>query len=196
MAGHDHQEENTATASLQHPSPVKSSSIYGEKYSDLLNDLPSPRSRRLNSPLVRRNSGREMVVPRRRRASIRFGVFGLLTGRYVVLAVAVEVAEREGAHMVDEETVLGAWWPTLLEALSTRPGGPPPLVRLTVVPSENRQIPFANCPPGYDFTSNILRFAKGVNINLQINTLDNGPLQNLNTQIINSPPDETLIVCA
>ncbi|KAI3753782.1 hypothetical protein L2E82_25845 [Cichorium intybus] len=63
--------ENTAMASLQHPSPVKRSSIYGEKYRDLLNDLPSPspRSRRLNSSLVRRNSGREMVVPRRRRAS-------------------------------------------------------------------------------------------------------------------------------
>jgi hypothetical protein len=35
-----------------------------------------------------------------------------------------------------------------------------------------------------------------MNINLQINLLDNQPLQNLNAQLINSSPDETLIVCA
>ncbi|KVI10508.1 hypothetical protein Ccrd_011097 [Cynara cardunculus var. scolymus] len=56
---------------LQHPSPAKRSPISGDKYRDLLTDLPSPssRPRRLNSSLVRRNSSREMVVPRRRRAS-------------------------------------------------------------------------------------------------------------------------------
>ncbi|KAI3517396.1 hypothetical protein L1887_16610 [Cichorium endivia] len=35
-----------------------------------------------------------------------------------------------------------------------------------------------------------------VNVNLQINMLDNCPLQNPNAQVINSSPDETLIVCA
>ncbi|KAK9078381.1 hypothetical protein SSX86_002438 [Deinandra increscens subsp. villosa] len=101
-------------------------------------------------------------------------------------------------HILDIGVSHGFQWPTLLEALSRRPGGPPPLVRLTVVPPthENHQIPFANCPPDYDFASNILRFAKDVNVNLQINKLDNCPLQDLNAQIINSSPDETLIVCA
>lgn len=113
-----------------------------------------------------------------------------------ILQVLSEQDQNRTLHILDIGVSHGFQWPTLLEALGTRRGGPPPLVRLTVVPSENRQIPFANCPPGYDFTSNILRFAKGVNVNLQINTLDNFPLQNLNTQIINSSPDETLIVCA
>ncbi|KAK1416918.1 hypothetical protein QVD17_26037 [Tagetes erecta] len=101
-------------------------------------------------------------------------------------------------HILDIGVSHGFQWPTLLEALSCRPGGPPPLVRLTVVPSthDNQQIPFANCPPDYDFASNILRFAKDVNVNLQINKLDNFHLQNLNTQVINSSPDETLIICA
>ncbi|GJX49864.1 nodulation-signaling pathway 1 protein-like protein [Tanacetum coccineum] len=99
-------------------------------------------------------------------------------------------------HILDIGVSHGFQWPTLLEALSRRPGGPPPLVRLTVVPPtlDNHQIPFANCPPGYDFASNIYRFAKDLNINLQINRLDNCPLQSLNSQVISSSPDETLIV--
>ncbi|KAI3716374.1 hypothetical protein L6452_23666 [Arctium lappa] len=105
---------------------------------------------------------------------------------------------RRNLHILDIGVSHGFQWPTLLEALSRRPGGPPPLVRLTVVPPtpENHQLPFTNCPPGYNFASNILRFAKDVNINLHINTLDNCPLENLNTHVINSSPDETLIVCA
>ncbi|XP_076881148.1 protein NODULATION SIGNALING PATHWAY 1-like [Bidens hawaiensis] len=100
-------------------------------------------------------------------------------------------------HILDIGVSHGFQWPTLLESLGRRPGGPPPLVRLTVVPPthENHHIPFANCPPDYDFTSNILRFAKDVNVNLQINRLDNYPLQNLNSHVINSSPDETLIIC-
>ncbi|GJX00120.1 nodulation-signaling pathway 1 protein-like protein [Tanacetum coccineum] len=101
-------------------------------------------------------------------------------------------------HILDIGVSHGFQWPTLLEALSRRPGGPPPLIRLTVVPPtlDNHQIPFANCPPGYDFASNIYHFAKDLNINLQINRLDNCPLQSLNSQVISSSPDETLIVCA
>ncbi|KAI3769247.1 hypothetical protein L6452_00348 [Arctium lappa] len=63
--------DTTNMANLQHPSPVKRSSISGENYRNLLTDFPSPssRPRRLNSSLVRRSSIREMVAPRRRRAS-------------------------------------------------------------------------------------------------------------------------------
>ncbi|XP_071717415.1 protein NODULATION SIGNALING PATHWAY 1-like [Rutidosis leptorrhynchoides] len=101
-------------------------------------------------------------------------------------------------HILDIGISHGFQWPTLLEALSRKPGGPPPLVRLTVVQPtpDNHQIPFVNCPPCYDFASNILRYANDVNINLQINKLDNCPLQNLNAQTIDSSRDETLIVCA
>ncbi|KAD0371269.1 hypothetical protein E3N88_05624 [Mikania micrantha] len=101
-------------------------------------------------------------------------------------------------HILDIGVSHGFQWPTLLEALSRRPGGSPPLVRLTVVPPtlDKDQIPFANCPLDYCFASHILRFAKDVNVNLQINKLDNCPLQNLNPQVINSSPDEILIICA
>ncbi|GJR07033.1 nodulation-signaling pathway 1 protein-like protein [Tanacetum coccineum] len=101
-------------------------------------------------------------------------------------------------HILDIGVSHGIQWPTLLEALSRRPGGPPPLVQITIVPPllENNQIPFAASPPGYNFVSNILRFANDIKINLHINRLDNCPLQNLNSHFIKSSPDETLIVCA
>ena len=35
-----------------------------------------------------------------------------------------------------------------------------------------------------------------MNINLQLNRLENHPLQNLNAQIIDNSPGETLLVCA
>ncbi|KAJ0007451.1 hypothetical protein Pint_29133 [Pistacia integerrima] len=94
----------------------------------------------------------------------------------------------------------GVQWPTLLEPLTRRPGGPPPLVRLTIVaPSvendQNTEIPFSVGPQGDNYTLQLLTFAKSMNINLQINRLDNHPLQNLNAQVIDLSPEETLIVC-
>ncbi|KAL8230258.1 hypothetical protein R6Q57_000036 [Mikania cordata] len=101
-------------------------------------------------------------------------------------------------HILDIGVSHGVQWPTLLEALSRRSSGPPPMVRLTVVAPtlETPQIPFATSPPGYNFISNILRLANEYKINLHINRLDNCPLQNLNSQIIKSTPEEILIVCA
>ncbi|GKA96344.1 hypothetical protein Tco_0818439 [Tanacetum coccineum] len=56
---------------LQHTSQVKRLSISAERSRNIDNDMgsPSPRPRRLNSTMVRRNSGREIMAPRRRRAS-------------------------------------------------------------------------------------------------------------------------------
>ncbi|XP_076926241.1 protein NODULATION SIGNALING PATHWAY 1-like [Bidens hawaiensis] len=101
-------------------------------------------------------------------------------------------------HILDIGVSHGFQWPTLLEALSRRLGGPPPLVRLTVVTPtpENTQIPFANSPPGYNSISNILRSANQYKINLHINTLDNCPLQSLNSHVIKSSAEEILIICA
>ncbi|KAF5793441.1 putative transcription factor GRAS family [Helianthus annuus] len=103
-----------------------------------------------------------------------------------------------GLHILDIGVSHGVQWPTLLEALSRLPRGPPPLVRLTIVTPtpDNTQIPFANGPPGHNFISNILRLANDYKINLHINTVDSCPLQNLNTQIIKSSPEDILIVCA
>ncbi|CBI35869.3 unnamed protein product, partial [Vitis vinifera] len=104
-------------------------------------------------------------------------------------------------HILDIGVSHGVQWPTLLEALSRRSGGPPPLVRLTVIAAtsdndQNTETPFSIAPPGDNFSARLLSFAKSMNINLQINRLDNHPLQSLSPQLIDTSPDETLIVCA
>ncbi|KAK4267206.1 hypothetical protein QN277_024019 [Acacia crassicarpa] len=119
----------------------------------------------------------------------------------IMQILAEEPNSSQTLHVIDIGVSHGIQWPTFLEALARRPGGPPPLVRLTVVtaPAEidqNMETPFAVGPPGDNFYSRLLGFAKPMEINLQINRLDNHPLQNLNAQILNVSPDETLIVCA
>jgi hypothetical protein len=91
-------------------------------------------------------------------------------------------------------------WPTLLEALTRRPGGPPSLVRITIMSptienDQNKETPFSIGPPGDNFSTQLLAFAKSMNVNLQINRLDNYPFQCLNLQAINMVSDETLIIC-
>ncbi|XP_022857875.1 nodulation-signaling pathway 1 protein [Olea europaea var. sylvestris] len=118
-----------------------------------------------------------------------------------ILQILAEQDCSSNLHIVDIGVSHGVQWPTLLEELTRRSGGPPPLVRLTVVaPSgdnnQSRSTPFANGPPNYDFYSQLLGFAKIININLQINRLENIPLQNLNSQVINSSTEEVLVICA
>ncbi|CAI9766067.1 unnamed protein product [Fraxinus pennsylvanica] len=117
-----------------------------------------------------------------------------------ILQILTGQVRPSNLHILDIGVSHGVQWPTLLVDLSRRSGGPPPLVRLTVVtPSidsdQLRSTPFANGPPNYDFSSHLLAFAKSNYINLQINKLENIPLQNLNSQLINSS-EETLIICA
>ena len=109
-------------------------------------------------------------------------------------------SQLRNLHILDIGVSHGVQWPTLLEALSRRSGGPPPLVRLTVVAGidadQNSDTPFSVPPPGDNFSARLLSFAKSMNINLQINKLDNHPLQNLTPNLINTSPDEILIVSA
>ncbi|PIN22312.1 hypothetical protein CDL12_04975 [Handroanthus impetiginosus] len=116
-----------------------------------------------------------------------------------ILQILAEQSQPRDLHIVDIGVSHGVHWPTLLEELTRRAGGPPPLVRLTVVapPEQSRTaVPFANGPSNYDFSSKLLTFAKDMNINLQINRIENFQLQNLNSQVINSSTEETLIICA
>lgn len=118
-----------------------------------------------------------------------------------VLQIIGEQDRLKNLHILDIGVSHGFQWPTLLEELTRRSGGPPPLVRLTVITptienGEMRGTPFVIGPPGCDVSSQLLAYAKAININLQINRLDNFPLQNLNSQIINSSSDETLVICA
>lgn len=120
----------------------------------------------------------------------------------ILQLIAEESDRTRNLHIVDVGVSHGMQWPTLLEALTRRPGGPPPLVKITVVSAaantennQNRETPFSIGPPGDNFSFRLLGFAKSMNINLQINRLDNQPLQNLNAQVIDTSNEEMLIVC-
>ncbi|KAL9304279.1 hypothetical protein ACSQ67_021542 [Phaseolus vulgaris] len=101
-------------------------------------------------------------------------------------------------HILDIGASHGMQWPTFLEALSRRPGGPPPLVRLTVVTASSTEIdtPFSIGPAGDNFPSRLLGFAQLMNVNLQIKRLDNCPLHTLSAQSVDTSPDEIFVVCA
>ncbi|KAL5579559.1 hypothetical protein UlMin_012001 [Ulmus minor] len=119
----------------------------------------------------------------------------------ILQLLSEEKNQTRNLHILDIGVSHGVQWPTLLEALTHRSGGPPPLVRITVIAGttetdQNTETPFSIGPPGDNFSTRLLAFAKYMNINLQITTLDNQPLQSLNSQVINSSTDETLIVCA
>ncbi|KAB1218360.1 Nodulation-signaling pathway 1 protein [Morella rubra] len=119
-----------------------------------------------------------------------------------ILQILAEEPDRSRKlHILDIGVSHGVQWPTLLEALTRRPGGPPPLVRITVIAAtvendQTKETPFSVGPAGDNFSSRLLSFAKSMSVNLQINRLDNHPLQSLNAQVINAVSDETLIVCA
>ncbi|KAF2323621.1 hypothetical protein GH714_036361 [Hevea brasiliensis] len=119
----------------------------------------------------------------------------------ILQILAQELDHKRTLHILDIGVSHGVQWPTLLEALTRRPGGPPPQVRITVITAtveddQNTETPFSVGPPGDNFPPRLLSFAKSMNINLQINRLDNHLLQNLNGKIINTDPEENLIVCA
>ncbi|XP_027337334.1 nodulation-signaling pathway 1 protein [Abrus precatorius] len=120
----------------------------------------------------------------------------------ILQVLGEEANSSRTLHILDIGVSHGVQWPTFLEALSRRPGGPPPLVRLTVVTASstendpNMETPFSVGPPGDNFSSRLLGFAQSMNVNLQIKRLDNHPLQTLNAQIIDTYPDEIFVVCA
>ncbi|KAK4790997.1 hypothetical protein SAY86_031410 [Trapa natans] len=100
-------------------------------------------------------------------------------------------------HIVDIGVSHGAQWPMLLDSLSRRQGGPPRLIRLTIVSASSESdagMPFSVGPAGYDYCRLLLDFAKKININLQINRLNDHPLQSLTSNAIRTTPGETLIV--
>ncbi|KAG5572964.1 hypothetical protein H5410_062730 [Solanum commersonii] len=118
-----------------------------------------------------------------------------------ILQILGKHDSSQNLHILDIGVSHGVQWPTLLEELTHRAGGPPPLVRLTVITptiedDQQRNSPFVVGPGGCNFSVQLLAFAKAININLQINRLENYPLQNLDSQVINSSPDEILVICA
>ncbi|KAK7349301.1 hypothetical protein VNO77_06561 [Canavalia gladiata] len=120
----------------------------------------------------------------------------------ILQVVGEEPNNSRTLHILDIGVSHGVQWPTFLEALSRRPGGPPPLVRLTVVTAsstendQNMDTPFSIGPPGDNFSSRLLGFAQSMNVNLQIKRIDNHQLQALNAECIDTSPDEIFVVCA
>ncbi|KAK1288500.1 Nodulation-signaling pathway 1 protein [Acorus calamus] len=102
--------------------------------------------------------------------------------------------QRRSLHIVDIGVSHGVQWPTLLEALTRRPGGPPLLVRLTIVSAAPTE-PFAAAPAGYDSSSHLIRYAKSIDLNLEISRIDTLP-STLDRETLATSADETLIVCA
>ncbi|XP_008802452.1 protein NODULATION SIGNALING PATHWAY 1-like [Phoenix dactylifera] len=94
-------------------------------------------------------------------------------------------------HVVDVGVSHGIQWPTLLDALSRRPGGAPALVRITVAGAAAPPGPFSAAPPGYDFSSHLLRYANSIDLNLRIDRADT-----LAPRSLSLARRETLVVCA
>ncbi|KAG2305660.1 hypothetical protein Bca52824_025408 [Brassica carinata] len=100
-----------------------------------------------------------------------------------------EPRHTKDLHILDIGVSHGMQWPTLLEALCCRPHGPPLQVRITVVSDLTADIPFSVGPPSYNYASQLIGFARSLNINLQISVIDK-------FQLIDTSPHETFIVCA
>lgn len=103
-------------------------------------------------------------------------------------------------RIIDIGVSHGIQWPTLLESLANRSGGAPHLIHLTIVAPNTPTTAFSLGPHGYDYPSQLLRFAKRINLNLQITQIENRPLQTLIPHTLGLSPvtheEETVIVCA
>ncbi|KAM0936247.1 putative transcription factor GRAS family [Dioscorea sansibarensis] len=85
-----------------------------------------------------------------------------------ILQTITQENRPNSLHIVDIGVSHGIQWPTLLEALTRRPGGAPSIIRLTVAGSAAPPRPFSTSPPDYDFPSHLLRYAKSLGLNLHI----------------------------
>ncbi|CAH8293547.1 unnamed protein product [Eruca vesicaria subsp. sativa] len=107
----------------------------------------------------------------------------------ILQILSQEPGDKKDLHILDIGVSHGMQWPTLLEALCCRPEGPPLGVRITVVSDLTADIPFSVGPPSYNYASQLIGFARSLNISLQINVIDK-------SQLIDTSPHETFIVCA
>ncbi|ESQ48588.1 hypothetical protein EUTSA_v10020543mg [Eutrema salsugineum] len=108
----------------------------------------------------------------------------------ILQILAQDPRDKKDLHILDIGVSHGMQWPTLLEALCCRPEGPPPRVRITIVSHLTADIPFSVGPPDYNYGSQLIGFARSLNINLQINVVDKF------LQLSDTSSHETVIVCA
>lgn len=100
-------------------------------------------------------------------------------------AIMSVAAEEKKLHVVDAGVSHGVQWPTLLEALTRRAGGPPAM-RLTVVDAGSTA-PFGSAPAGYDFGPQLMRYAKSIDLDLMVERGEAGGKRE---------GEEVVVVCA
>lgn len=120
-----------------------------------------------------------------------FALPNSLANSTIIKNLTRENSSSRVLHVIDLGVSHGVQWPTLLEALTRLPKGPPPLVRLTIANNVLPPVPFSVPPPGYNFPSHLLRYAKSINLNLHI-----GQVESLTIQDLTITPGEKLVVCA
>ncbi|KAF3778530.1 Nodulation-signaling pathway 1 protein [Nymphaea thermarum] len=108
-------------------------------------------------------------------------------------SAAVSDAADRTVHLIDIGISHGIQWPTLLEAFACEPRGPPSLVRLTVVAGA-AGAPFAVGPPDNDFPTRLERFAKSVNVRLEVNIVQ-GELGKLTASDLGVREEERVAIC-
>jgi hypothetical protein len=100
-------------------------------------------------------------------------------------------------HIVDIGVMKGLQWPTLIDALANRPGGPPTKLRITTLRHHNQWPVCVNDPvdaESADFMRRLVTFAKVLGFNCELN-LYAGPLERFREEDLKLEEGETLAVC-
>ena len=89
-------------------------------------------------------------------------------------------AGKNHLHIVDIGVMKGLQWPTLIDALANRPGGPPTKLRITTLRHHNKWAPFTHNDQvdaeSADFMRRLVTFAKVLGFNCELN-LYAGPME-------------------
>lgn len=110
------------------------------------------------------------------------------------LLEAFEDQTNKALHVIDIGVSHGIQWPTFIEALARRPAGPPSLLRLTII-ADTLGAPFSAAPPCNDFPNRLKRYAKSLNLDMEVNVIAQ-PLDSLTREALGIKEDEALAICA
>ncbi|KAG0586583.1 hypothetical protein KC19_2G101500 [Ceratodon purpureus] len=107
-------------------------------------------------------------------------------------------AGKNHLHIVDIGVMKGLQWPTLIDALANRPGGPPTKLRITTLRHHNKWAPFTHNDQvdaeSADFMRRLVTFAKVLGFNCELN-LYAGPMECFREKDLKLEEGETLAVC-
>eukprot|EP00249_Psilotum_nudum_P026985 c34183_g1_i1 orf=2-2446(-) len=93
---------------------------------------------------------------------------------------------RETVHVIDINMSQGLQWPSLLQSLASRPGGPPSVLRMTGVGKDPNVL--------QETGSRLENFARNINLNLEFEAVIENRLDNLNFQRLHPNPSEAMAI--